>query len=112
MVKVEKLNDVSIIEAIKCGNFYSSRGPEIFDFYLEDGKAHIKCSPASRITFITYEYLGRSFIHKKPITELEFEYNPLADYIRVEIEDENGLKAWTNPIFITHPRIPVSSDMG
>ena len=39
----------SILEALKNGAFYSSCGPEIHDFYVEDGKAVIKCSPAARI---------------------------------------------------------------
>ncbi|HPQ46758.1 MAG TPA: hypothetical protein PLP30_05285, partial [Clostridia bacterium] len=60
----------------------------------------VKCSKASRIDFITYENLGKSGIYEEPVEEASFRYNPDIDYIRVEIEDENGLKAWSNPIFV------------
>lgn len=100
MVKSESLDDKSLISAIKAGNYYSSRGPLIHDFYIEDGVAVVKCSPALRITFITYEYLGGSQIFDEPVTEYSIRFNPNIDYIRVEVEDENGLKAWTNPIFL------------
>ena len=100
MVKADSLDDKSILSAIESGNFYSSRGPLIHDFFIEDGVATVKCSKASRIDFITYENLGKSGIYEEPVEEASFRYNPDIDYIRVEIEDENGLKAWSNPIFV------------
>ena len=62
--------------------------------------AVVKCSPASRITFVTYEFLGGSFIFDKPVEEYKFKFNPDIDYIRVEVEDNKGLIAWTNPLFV------------
>jgi hypothetical protein len=100
MVKTPSLDDKSILLAIRSGNFYSSRGPLIHDFYVEDGVATVRCSPASKINFITYEYLGSWQIFDKPAEESSFEFNPEIDYIRVEIEDADGLKAWSNPIFL------------
>ncbi|MBN2884258.1 MAG: CehA/McbA family metallohydrolase [Clostridia bacterium] len=100
MVKSDSLDDKSILSAIARGSFYSSRGPLIHDFFIEDGVATVKCSPAARIDFITYENLGKSEIYEEPVEEASFRYNPDIDYIRIEIEDSKGLKAWSNPIFI------------
>ncbi|MBN1623297.1 MAG: CehA/McbA family metallohydrolase [Clostridia bacterium] len=100
MVKSDSLDDKSILSAIASGSFYSSRGPLIHDFFVEDGVATVKCSPAARIDFITYENLGKSEIYEEPVEEASFRYNPDIDYIRIEIEDSKGLKAWSNPIFI------------
>ncbi len=100
MVKTAILDDKSLLSAIRSGNFYSSRGPLIYDFYIEDGVATVKCSPASRITFISYEFLGGSSIFEEPVEEFSMKFNPDIDYIRVEIEDAKGLKAWSNPIFL------------
>lgn len=100
MIKATSLDDKSILEAIRSGNFYSSRGPVIHDFYIEDGIAVVRCSPACRITFVTYEVLGCSQIFDKPVEEFTFKFNPDIDYIRVEIEDAEGMKAWSNPIFL------------
>lgn len=100
MIKADELSDHSIIEAIKEGEFYSSQGPEIYDFFVEDGTAHVKCSPAEKITFIAYESRGRSFSYDEPQTEDSLEIRDGFDYIRAEITDVNGKRAWTNPIFL------------
>lgn len=100
VVKAKSLTDYDIIDALKKGSFYSSQGPEIHDFYVENGKAYIKCSPASVIAFISYEHLGEAFRSDELIREKSFEFHPDCDYIRVEVIDEKGKKAWTNPIFL------------
>ena len=51
-VKSEKLDEDSIITAMKNGAFYSSSGPEIYDFRIENGVASVKCSPVAAINFI------------------------------------------------------------
>lgn len=98
-VKARKLDDHSIIEALKNGAFYASQGPEIIDFYTKDNRAFVKCSPAVKITFITYEHRGFCYRFDVPGTEADMAFNPDIDYIRVEITDSDGKKAWSNPIF-------------
>ena len=50
-VRVNSENSVPAIrEALKAGAFYSSCGPEIEDFYVENGVAHVRCSDAAEIT--------------------------------------------------------------
>lgn len=101
MVKADELSDYSVINAIRNGEFYASQGPEIYDFFVEDGTAHVKCSPAARITFITYETRGRSFEYDVLQTEASLELRAGVGYVRAEVTDAEGKKAWTNPIFIS-----------
>ncbi|MFO7611252.1 MAG: CehA/McbA family metallohydrolase [Clostridia bacterium] len=101
MARMDGLNDRNIMKALSEGSFYSSRGPEIHDFYIEDGEAHVVCSPVQQITFITYEYLGKCYRDEGWMTEKSFRFHEGIDYIRVEVTDEQGMKAWTNPIFLT-----------
>lgn len=100
MVKSRELSDEGIISALEKGSFYSSRGPEIYDFYINGGKAFIKCSPVNKITFICYENLGESFVSESSMTGKSFGFNEKIKYIRMEITDNKGMKAWTNPIFL------------
>ena len=101
-VRVNAENNVAaILEALKNGAFYASCGPEIFDFYVEDGVAHIKCSPVKEIHFmhLRVPYL----LHKAQDGELLTEASEpvrMGDYIRATIVDEQGRRAWTNPIFL------------
>lgn len=99
-VNAEKNVD-SILNAIKNGAFYSSCGPEIYDFYVEDGKAVIKCSPAKMIRF---HYGYRPNVVKRAEDELltaaETAVGETHTYIRASITDEQGRMAWTNPIYL------------
>ena len=48
------------------GNYYSSSGPEIYDWGIRNGQAYIKCSAVRRIDFITGNRIndGRSILSK------------------------------------------------
>ena len=97
-------NTAAILDALKNGRFYSSCGPEIYDFYMDGSVAHIKCSEASSVSFIDDRHTGKRF-NGVGITEKEFDLATLAPkpgtykYIRACVIDKNGKRAWTNPIF-------------
>ncbi|MBE5786127.1 MAG: hypothetical protein E7324_01140 [Clostridiales bacterium] len=97
-VNAEK-NVSSILDALKRGAFYASCGPEIYDFYVEDGRATVICSPASAIRFRHFRvpYHCHRGSH---LTALQTNVRPGTRYIRAEVEDAQGRKAWTNPIFL------------
>ena len=102
MIKAEKLEYKAVTDALIEGNFYASEGPEIKDLYFEDGKIYISCSPAKKIYFNTgkrrtgIEFAGND----APITEASFDVKPEDIYIRLTVEDENGLHANTNAYFV------------
>ena len=98
MVRAEK--DVqSILEALKRGAFYASCGPEIYDFYVEDGVATVFCSPAASIRF---RHLRNPYQDQKGscLTGAQAPVPKGQHYVRAEVTDHLGRKAWTNPIFI------------
>ncbi len=92
---------MAILEALKNGAFYSSCGPEIFDFYMEDGVAAVECSPCDRILF-TYGQAPNEVVRHQvdPITRAEFKVPDHYRYLRAVVVDELGHRAWTNPIFL------------
>ena len=99
-------NNVSaILDALKNGAFYASCGPEIYDFYVENGVAHVKCSPAA--AEVQFRHLERApYRMTKPAegetaaTEAEIKVNMNTGYIRAVVTDAEGRRAWTNPIFL------------
>ena len=101
-VNAEK-NVTSVLDALENGAFYASCGPEIYDFYVEDGVAHVKCSPCRMIHFIYgLSPTGMKCMQPggEPVTE-DMYYLPKGwTYIRVVVEDEQGRKAWANPIWL------------
>lgn len=104
-VMVNSENNVNaILDALKAGEFYSSCGPEIYDFYVEDGKAVIECSPVAAICLQSDAQPTRITRGENGlITRAEFGLGwwvgPYA-YVRMTVIDENGNYAWTNPIFL------------
>ena len=105
-VMVNSENSVdAILDGLKSGAFYSSCGPEIYDFYIEDGVAHVKCSPVAEIGF---RHLRAPYRVTRPaegqteITEgaVKLRRSHGAQYIRAWVRDAQGRMAWTNPIFL------------
>ncbi|MBO7385097.1 MAG: hypothetical protein J6U63_02000 [Clostridia bacterium] len=100
MVNAEKDLD-AILGALAEGRYYSSCGPEIYDFYVEDGTAYCRCSPCAKIIF---KYgLRPTPIRFSPdgglITEASLGVKGYS-YVRLVVEDEKGRRAWANPIYL------------
>ena len=102
MVRAENNID-AILEALKNGAFYSSCGPEIYNFYVKDGKAIVECSPVAKIRLHSDMHPIRTVeTEEGTVTCAEFDLNFKGGYkyVRATIIDENGKYAWTNPIFL------------
>lgn len=98
-VNAEKNVD-SILNALKNGEFYASCGPEIYDFYVEDGNVCINCSPVSQILIRNFSCPHR-MLRGENMTGGQFVLRDCCKgYIRAEIVDAQGRRAWTNPIFL------------
>lgn len=91
----------SILQALEKGEFYASCGPEIHNFYVEDGVAHVECSEAASIRFISLRYpLPCRRSEDGTLTSADCELPENLKYIRVCVTDKEGRRAWTNPIFL------------
>ena len=100
VIKAESLTYENIINALEKGNFYTSQGPEIKALWFEDGKVHIECSGARRITANYGVRKGRKLeADGELLTSASFGFAPDDNYIRITVEDENGLHANTNAYF-------------
>lgn len=100
-VNAEK-NVPSILSALESGAFYSSAGPEIYDFWVEDDMAYCKCSPCEKMHFLcgTRPTYLRHAENGEPRTEGSIKIQPAWPYVRVVVEDAQGRRAWSNPIWL------------
>ncbi len=97
MINAERLEYSEIMNALKCGNFYASQGPEIYSLTREGDKVTIKTSPVRAIYRQTE---GRRVIAKlaeegEYLTEATFALDELERIFRIRIEDEHGKCAYT-----------------
>ncbi len=110
-VRVNSENSVpAILDALKNGAFYASCGPEIYDFYVEDGVAHVRCSPAVSIgvrhLYVPYDFACPG--NGETIQEASFKLRrgQGAMYVRAVVRDAQGRRAWSNPIFLEETDFP------
>ena len=100
MIKAENLEYETVTNALLNGDFYSSRGPEIYELYVEDGTIHIKTSDAVTIMFLSNSRgAGRKFVKAeegKLINEAEFCVKKECEYVRIVVVGPTGKTAATN----------------
>ncbi len=101
-VRVRAENNInSILAALKDGKFYSSCGPEIYNFYYDEGVAVVECSAACKIRLHSDMHPTRIVRSADgTLTRAEFNIGEGYDYIRAVVIDKDGKYAWTNPIFL------------
>ena len=68
--------------------------------FLDSGWACINCSPVDRIILRNYSAPHRQLV-KSGMTAGQIKIRDCCtDYIRMEVVDAQGRRAWTNPIFL------------
>lgn len=91
--------------AILNGEYYSSSGPEIYDWKVENNQFVVNCSAVERINMIVGGPVAlgvtRLAEHGVPLTEAFYPLTGKETYIRAECIDEHGHTAWTNPIWLS-----------
>ncbi len=107
MVQSEDLSVSSVMEALKAGRFYGTTGPQIFQIENRNNQEIIvTCSPASAVIFYSDcpWAAGRAVIGTG-ITEANYFIQKNDHFVRVEVRDETGRKAWSSPIGIKPVRM-------
>jgi len=104
VIKADKLEYKTVTDALLKGDFYSSRGPEIYELYAENGTIHIKTSDAQAILFYTAARgHGRKFVNAAPdkyINEADFKLSKECIYVRVVVVGPTGKTAATNAYLV------------
>ena len=103
MVKAEELTQDAIVSAIMNGSYYSTSGPEIYDWELNENQVNVRCSNVERINLIADGFVGAGITviaeNGKMINACSIPIQGTEHYVRLECIDEKGRTAWTNPIF-------------
>jgi hypothetical protein len=101
MVCAEELSREAVVAALRAGHFYASMGPLIHDLRLEGDSLTVECTPAAAINFLGNNQRGWC-IQKEdrpPLTGARYLIEGNERYIRVEIVNETGLRAWSQPVW-------------
>ena len=99
VVKARDRSAEAIIEALKTGSFYTSTGPAIYDFYIEDDEIHVVTSPCERI-YVCGEHRSHQRKLGRHVTEFVTKLKGNEHMVRCEAMDAAGRSAYSNPIFL------------
>jgi len=113
--RCEERSAQAMLAALDSGSFYSSTGPEIGALETEGDDVVVRCTPARSITLLTgrtkgarvnagagaYIFSGEilDFDGNGHITEARLTRPRGAPHGRLEVEDDAGRRAWTNPLW-------------
>ncbi|HEY3396684.1 MAG TPA: hypothetical protein VGM19_03395 [Armatimonadota bacterium] len=102
--KSEERSRKGILAAVRAGNFYASTGPELRDLTREGDRVHISCSPCREAYILGAAVgAGRSTAGRDdlivPFEEVSLSIPTQEAWLRVEVVDEYGYKAWSNPFY-------------
>ncbi|MCL5257394.1 MAG: CehA/McbA family metallohydrolase [Chloroflexi bacterium] len=102
MAKCPELSAAAIMHSLRNGLFYSTNGPVIEDIGMKHGRLQVRSSPAAAIYWIGPGHTGWS-VHAGPgeiVTQAEFRLHEGISWLRVEVDDWQGHRAWSNPLFL------------
>ncbi len=100
MVKAAANEPGALLDALKAGAFYASRGPEIHDIQVRDDALEIRCSPAIGIMAVG-KVRDSETIHGETLTAARLSLRKFkGSWCRVVVIDAAGRRAWTNPLWL------------
>lgn len=91
-----------LLSALKEGAFFSSQGPVFEEIAVSAEGVRVSCSPVAQVRWRTFGKVG--YVHHAPpggslaSSELPEWFQPKR-FVRVELVDGRGRKAWSNPVF-------------
>ena len=102
MIRAEELSREAILQALRDGDCYASMGPLIHDLQVTEEGISVESTPAAAINFVADNQRGwcAQKGSRPPLTGARYLRSGNERHVRVEIVDETGLKAWSQPVFL------------
>jgi hypothetical protein len=102
MANARQRTPQAILAALRAGNFYASCGPRIDSIEYNGAEVSLRCSPVQVIRLVGPGPHGdrTGALDGRLLTQAAFRVPPSWAYAYLELEDAEGRRAWTNPLFI------------
>lgn len=109
MIRVKERSPEAVIRALETGAGYATTGPQLLDLDVSSNgpkqghpvsEVRVRCSPAVRVVGICDVYGGHYHEGGLEFTEAVLRLPEMARWVRIEIIDSTGRKAWSNPVLL------------
>ncbi len=104
-LQADELTPEAVMDALKRGAYYATQGPELIQVSFDGDTVTVDCAPAKRILFHSNRpYAADRCWEGEGITHATYKVRRdwCESFVRVIVEDENGLRAWANPIMVPY----------
>lgn len=98
-VAAEACTREALLAAIRKGDFYATQGPEVH-IRREGDEMVVTCSPCCEIVFLSDWVWSRRVFEGSGITEARYSICEGEHFIRAEVTDAEGKRAWTNCVIL------------
>ena len=97
MVETTDMDSERLVRNIRAGRFYATQGPEVHIEKIAPDKVRVICSPVDKIVFQSNTtWAAGRIVREDGLVEAEYVKAPDDRFVRAEVTDANGKKAWTN----------------
>lgn len=100
MVNARDLTKESLIKAIEQGHFYASQGPRFESISIDGNVIRVECSQVETILFYSNTIYCGDRVATGQLTQAVYEIKPTDTYVRVELIDAEGNRAWCSPFSV------------
>ena len=99
-LQAEELTQEAVLDSLRAGRFYASQGPRMETEW--DGEVlRVRCSPAQMVVFYSdLVYSGQRVAKGFGITQAEYRPGGNETFLRAEVIDADGKKAWSSPVVL------------
>lgn len=99
MVETTDMDTQGMIRAIRAGRFYATQGPEVHIEKVAPDKVRVVCSPCQKVVFQSNTtWAAGRIVRADGLVEACYTKAPTDRFVRAEVTDAEGNKAWTNYI--------------
>jgi hypothetical protein len=114
-VRASERSVEAVLDALRTGAFYGSQGPVLEEIRRDGDAVVVRCTPCRSVTLVSGKTTGAAvhagrlgYRHAGAITEragdlvtgARLSIPPAARYARIELVDEQGRRAWSNPFAV------------
>ena len=97
MVESTDMDSERLVRNIRAGRFYATQGPEVHIEKIAPDKVRVICSPVNKIVFQSNTtWAAGRIVREDGLVEAEYTKVPDDRFVRAEVTDAEGKKAWTN----------------
>lgn len=102
MIQADECTPEALIAAMKRGSMYCTQGPEVIKAEYDPEKRvySVDCSPASHVVFFSNApWTPNRSVNGDGLTHAEYALRPNEKWIRCEVVDADGKRAWVSPVW-------------